>query len=317
MNFSFGYTGNSMLFRCRASTFILSSYPKIALSDFFVTFEYKIPLSQMRSDDDKQKIEARLQQDLKSIKDGIGYANKDISDFNSRLRQTALTALEEKKKKIEQFYSITNMFEIQLEKSDFVKKHIPMQRKIVPIPKTYSSDIPTYYISDTEYKDILATIKHNCSTYERTPKTFSALKEEDLRSLLLAALNGTYQGNANGEAFRNCGKTDICIEKENRAAFVAECKMWSGPSKISEALTQLDNYLTWRDCKTALIFFVKNKDFIAVLDTVKSVLCENATIRQVKEIDRNEYDCTLISESNVGQIVKVRVLLFNLYSKDK
>ncbi len=77
----------------------------------------------------------------------------------------------------------------------------------------------------------------------------------------MRTLNGTYLGGAVGEAFRNNGKTDICIEEKNRAAFVAECKMWTGQKAIADALKQLDSYLTWRDCKTALIYFVRKKIF--------------------------------------------------------
>ena len=161
----------------------------------------------------------------------------------------------------------------------------------------------------------MLAIKHNCSTYERTPNTFASLNEEDVRNLLLASLNGTYQGNANGETFRKNGKTDICIEMENRAAFVAECKMWTGATQMKKAFTQLDSYLTWRDSKTALIIFVRNKNFIGVLDTAKTLLEEHSSIRQVKEISPNEFDCTVISETNEGQIIKVRVFLFNLFSE--
>jgi hypothetical protein len=194
-------------------------------------------------------------------------------------------------------------------------KHKPSAGRS-PTAKKYDNT-PIYYISDTEYNDIILAIKHNCSTYERTPDTFNSLGEEDLRNLLLAALNGIYQGSANGEAFRNAGKTDICIERENRAAFVAECKMWSGASQIPDALNQLDSYLTWRDCKTALIIFVKNKDFFTVLEKTKQALTSYDSFRQIKEKDRNEYECTLVSKANTGQLITIRVLLFNLYSHSK
>ena len=36
--------------------------------------------------------------------------------------------------------------------------------------------------------------------------------------------------------------------------------------EVQSAVNQLDSYLTWRDCKTALIYFVKRKDFIKVLE---------------------------------------------------
>jgi hypothetical protein len=187
-----------------------------------------------------------------------------------------------------------------------------VQRKIQPISRKYNNE-PSYCIEDKEYADILLTIKHNGSTYERTPASFKSLHEEDLRNMLLAALNGTYQGSAAGETFRKNGKTDICIECENRAAFVAECKMWTGQGEISEALKQLDSYLAWRDCKTSLVYFVRNKNFFAVLETVKKALSANPSIRQSNELDRNEFECSYISQRTPGQIVKIRVLLFNLY----
>ena len=44
----------------------------------------------------------------------------------------------------------------------------------------------------------------------------------------------------------------------DRAAFVAECKIWHGAKKLVESLDQLVRYLTWRDCKAALVIFNMN-----------------------------------------------------------
>jgi hypothetical protein len=195
-------------------------------------------LTLVQSQDDKDKMMTELENDLRSVKMGIGYVNKDVEAYDSSLRSDILTKLTTRKNKVEQYYSISNMFEVPLVKSDFASTHIPMQRKIVPIAKNYSTE-PTYCISDAEYKYILETIKHNASTYERTPSSYKTMQEEDLRNTLLAALNGMYQGGAVGEAFRNNGKTDICIEKDNRAAFVAECKMWTGQALFKMPSTNL------------------------------------------------------------------------------
>lgn len=129
----------------------------------------------------------------------------------------------------------------------------------------------------------------------------------------MASLNATYKGDATGETFRNSGKTDICIERDNRAAFVAECKIWSGPGEVEKAIEQLDSYLTWRDCKTALIYFVRRKDFIKTTETAESALRSFDNMRNVKSIDKNEFDCLFLSKSNPGQQIRMRVLLFNLY----
>lgn len=213
------------------------------------------------------------------------------------------------------FFTVANMFEVPVKKSAYAETHVPLQRKIVPIAHEYKKE-DVYSISDANYTDILATIKHMGSTYERTPGSYAAMKEEDLRNTLLAALNGTYLGGAVGEAFRNNGKTDICIEEKNRAAFVAECKMWTGQKSIADALKQLDSYLTWRDCKTALIYFVKRKDFLAILQIAEETLRGIPEMRQVQVMDKNEFKCCMVSTQNPGQQIQVRVMLFNMYAKE-
>jgi len=77
---------------------------------------------------------------------------------------------------------------------------------------------------------------------------------------------------ANGECFRKKGKTDLSIEYENRAAFVAECKIWAGKKVFSSALAQLQSYTTWRDNKLCLVIFSRNKDFFKVLNEIKETI---------------------------------------------
>lgn len=174
-----------------------------------------------------------------------------------------------------------------------------------------------YCISEPDYFDILGTIKHTASTFERTPSSYKGMHEEDLRNTLLAALNGIYKGDATGEAFRKKGKTDICIERENRAAFVAECKMWTGKTEVAKAVSQLDSYLTWRDCRTALIYFVRRKNFLSILETARAALESIDGMKNVRLVDKNEFDCLFLSKENPGQQVKMRVMLFNLNYHDE
>lgn len=315
MIFYFPFTGEEDLFKCHASTYSLSGYPDISISRGFISIRYEYSLSEMQSESAKDSALKKLECDIKDIRDGINYANKDVEAYNMSLKKQALQLLEEKKRKVESFFSVANMFEVPVKKSAYAETHVPLQSKIVPIAHEYKKE-DIYSISDANYADILATIKHMGSTYERTPKSYAAMKEEDLRNTLLAALNGTYLGGAVGEAFRNNGKTDICIEEKNRAAFVAECKMWTGQKAIADALKQLDSYLTWRDCKTALIYFVRKKDFLAILQTVEEALRALPEMRQVQILDKNEFKCCMISTQNPGQQIQVRVMLFNMYAKE-
>ena len=310
--FYYPYTGDADLFKCRASTFSLSGYPEISVDNEMVSFRIEQSLSKMKGENAEKVILGSLEYNLEKVKTGVSYANKDVEVFNASLRDQALEWLEKKRKNVEQFFDIATMLEVPIEKTEYAETHIPLKRKINPVNKHYQAS-DYYDISENDYNDILQTIKHTGSTYERTPGSYKTLQEEDLRNTLLAALNATYKGDAMGEAFRNTGKTDICIERENRAAFVAECKMWKGQKEISKAIEQLNGYLTWRDCKTALIYFVRRKDFMKTLEVANAALHDVEGMRNVKPIDKNEYDCLFLSKTNPGQQIRMRVMLFNLY----
>ena len=93
--------------------------------------------------------------------------------------------------------------------------------------------------------------------------------------------------------------------------------MWTGEKEVAGAIAQLDSYLTWRDCKTALIYFVRRKDFLSVAKKMESVLENQGNISQVSMLDTNEYKCFLVSTSSPGQRKEMRVLMFNLSSDVK
>lgn len=314
LSFYFPIEGETDLFKCQASTFSLSGYPEITIQSGAIVLMYEKTLQEMEREDALESVMKAVEQDLKHLRSGIGYANNDVSHFNSTLRADAVKALLEKRKKVESFYSIASLFEVPVTKTEYAAKHVPMKRNISPIAHKYEKQ-STYCISDRDYVEILETIKHTGSTYERTPASYASMHEEDLRNTLLAALNATYKGDATGEAFRNNGKTDICIERENRAAFVAECKMWTGQKDVQSAVEQLDSYLTWRDRKTALIYFVRRKDFLRVLSTAQAALRSIPFMRRVEVVDENEFKCLIASKTTPGQLVQVRVMLFNLYSE--
>lgn len=315
MKFFFPYEGESDLFRCKASTFSLSGYPDAEINNGYVVIEYEYELNEVDTDEKKDEAIKRLNHAIESIRTGINYANTDVMSFNGEIKALTLQCLQEKKKKVESFYSVASMFEVPVVKTDYAINHVPLKRRTLPIMHTYDKQ-DIYCITDSIYADILSSIKHTGSTYERTPASYKSMHEEDLRNTLLASLNASYCGQATGEAFRNHGKTDICIEYNNRAAFVAECKMWTGQKAVASALLQLDSYLTWRDCKTALIYFVRRKDFFSVLETAETAIRENENIRQLQCLDKNEFKCSMVSITNPGQIIQMRILLFNLYSDE-
>lgn len=193
--FSFPYTGEKDLFKCRASCFSISGYPEISIQNNFITFRYEKTQNEMKEKDAKDTVMSRLSRDLADIKHGIELVNNDVTAFNDELRHIALLALQARKKNVEAFFSLAAMFEVPVQKTEYATTHVPLQRKILPINHKYEEQ-PSFCISNSNYNEILAAIKHTCCTYERTPASYRSLQEEDLRNTLLATLNATYQGQA-------------------------------------------------------------------------------------------------------------------------
>jgi hypothetical protein len=85
-------------------------------------------------------------------------------------------------------------------------------------------------------------------------------------------LNGQYQGQATGETFNSSGKTDILIRYEDKNIFIAECKISKGAKEFNSAIDQLLGYTSWRDTKTAIIIFNRNKNTSQVIAKIPEIV---------------------------------------------
>jgi hypothetical protein len=118
---------------------------------------------------------------------------------------------------------------------------------------------------------------------ERSPRTFTKLKEEEIRDHFLLQLNGHYKGKASGETFNGRGKTDILVREQDKNIFIGECKIWKDADGITAAIDQLLSYLTWRDTKAALVVFVKRKSIVRPLETIMNTVEAHRCMKRVKE----------------------------------
>lgn len=172
-----------------------------------------------------------------------------------------------------------------------------------------------FAIDADAYKHILSALRAQGRTFEKSPTTFNKFEEEELRDVILANLNTHFNGQATGETFRGAGKSDICIEQDNRAAFVAELKVWHGVSELKKALDQLLGYLTWRDCKTALVMFNKDRSkFSELLTKVPDALRAHPLFSSEESVvEPGEWHFRFRSPNDEGRIVQVRVFLYDIY----
>ena len=176
--------------------------------------------------------------------------------------------------------------------------------------------VPEPALDEKEYLNILSIMRSMVQVMERSPNAFRHLTEEDLRWQFLVQLNGQYEGRVTGETFNYKGDTDILIRENDRNVFVAECKVWKGPASLTGAVDQLlDRYLHWRDTKTAILIFNRNKEFTSVLaqirPTVESHACCKRIVRQTSE---TEWRFVFRNRDDANREVHLTVLCFDIPS---
>ena len=109
------------------------------------------------------------------------------------------------------------------------------------------------------------------------------MEEEDIRNHFLVQLNGQYEGNATGETFNLTGKTDILIRVQDRNIFIAECKFWNGPKTLVKSIDQILDYTNWRDTKTAILLFNRNKNFSQILEAIPNTIESHPKFKRQQE----------------------------------
>ena len=163
---------------------------------------------------------------------------------------------------------------------------VPLERKKIQIQQSKIAISPieeTYIIDLKDYDNILKICSDMASVMERTPSAFAKIDEESLRIHFLVQPNGHYEWTATGKTFNLGGKTDILIRQNNKNIFIAECKYWGGAKKHAETIDQILDYISYRDTKTAILVFVKNKDFTRTIEEMKKSTKEHPNcIRQME-----------------------------------
>ena len=274
-------------------------------------------------DADPSKIKSSVDCNLLTIKQYVGWSKSQIDTFNKSLPQLVKKAVDFRREKLKKQNSINAILGIPLKQKSGTPNFEPIKinKKITkPLPTPPNQGFkPEPGITDSEYDNILKLIRHSGISFEKTPRTFYVHDEEELRDIVLSQLNAIYEGDAKGETFNKSGKTDILISETGRSAFIAECKIWRGQKSFSEAIDQLLGYLTWRDCKTALVVFNKNnKNFTQILDSVESTISAHPHfISKIGQTEANEWFYEMRAEDDESRTVKMNVMFFNIYCPNK
>lgn len=329
VTFTIPFDGDRSLLDLRPSSHYLQSFPVdrvVAPSENdYGKIIYSLEFSKKELQDKENSnnfVQKKFNQEMKTYFSTIDTINQEVREYNAILPKTIKQYLDQRLQKANDYLQMRERLELPLKLKENAPNTKPIllkkikKKKEVVFPNRKAPE-REYEISNADYENIKNIILLACTSMEKSARTFAKLLEEELRDVILSNLNTHYQGTASGETFNKVGKTDIYIPFENKAAYIAECKVWHGNKKFIEAIDQLCGYTTWRDTKTSLVIFNKdNKDFRALLDNINNSLRTSERCKEIIQIGHNQWQGIFTKEADSKDTLTINITVYDLYVKE-
>ena len=305
------FSGDPELFKCRPSTFNLNP-PRAEVRGHELVFIYD------RMAQDVPNIGNEFEREKQNVKQYLSWIAQEVEQFNSTIRANASQKIAARREKLLQDRGIVQDLGFPLKRRSGVPRTYTspeVKRRIVPNLPPVSSQPhkPEPTLGLSEYEHILSVISNMVLVMERSPSAFKGMGEEALRQHFLVQLNGHYEGQATGETFNFEGKTDILIRVEGKNIFIAECKFWTGPSGLKDALEQLLGYASWRDTKVTLLIFNRDTTMSTVLQRVPEAVQEHPNYKADLDYDSETgFRYVFSHRDDSNRELTLTVLVFNI-----
>lgn len=259
------FDGEADVFTLRASTSSFNPPQVVALGKDELRIAVDGPVG------DGASVRALFEAQLDEIEKHLGWSRQQIAQHNERMCAEIPAMVSRRRAHLLAAHNLQAEIGFPIHRRPDADSYtVPIKRrKLRTLPPSGTPSAtpfkPEPAMADSDYQAALTVLRNSRNALERTPSLAEKLNEEQIRDLLLVNLNAHFEGDAAGEVFNGAGKTDILIRVEDRNIFIGECKIWGGPSTMTEALGQIFKYLVWRDTKAAILLFIRNKDVTAVI----------------------------------------------------
>lgn len=271
-----------------------------------------------RADREVDAIKREFGEELSRIKQYLGWQRSDIDRWNQALPELVRQEVAARREKlVADKKLVTDLGFKVVRRGEPTSYSVPIHRKqvIPPLPpaRPGAAATPDPVLDATVYEEILDTFDGMSVVMERNPSAFATIDEETLRTHFLVPLNSNFRGMASGETFNAAGKTGILIKHQDRILFIAECKFWNGPQSLTDAITQLLSYTTWRETKAAILLFSRKRDFSAVLAQIPDVFARHPShVRKVEYAKSTGFRFIVRSPNDPQRHLTITLLAFNL-----
>jgi len=288
------FLGDLKFLKLKSPRIIGSLPPKgdVINSEIHISYE-KASVVESNFENESKLLKNQINSDIKRINEWLKWAENDIGIYNKNLPDLIKSSIKNRIDGLRVNSKFIEALEIPLKKRDKLPEtyKVPIVRKrLTPVIPEKRAEIKQeeWKVSEEDYENILKIIKNMAYVMEQSPNAFKDLDEPDLRWHFLVQLNGQYEGQATGETFNYEGKTDILIKWKGKIVFIAECKFWNGPKKFKESIDQIMRYITWRDTKTAIIVFNKNRNFSHILEKIIETVKKHQCYEEEIQIDKDQ-----------------------------
>lgn len=279
----------------------------------------------IKEDPDEEEINSAIQEHVDRIRENYEAVLSQVGKFNGGLRTFAEKKFDRTKRRYLKDREIEKELVVPVnsrtDRADTFAIEPPDNREKIEVEKPDVSNssslemVPT--LASTTYMKILSTINDVGKGFERSPRLFIDREEEQLRDYLLFFLEMNFEGSATGETFNNEGRTDILLRHEGANVFIAECALWGGKAKFKDKISQLEQYLTWRDTKTAVILFTDNESITGVHDQIHEGAEEHPDFNTFKgKEDRSWFQYEFSFPEDDDRTFDLGVFVFHLRTSD-
>ena len=306
------FSGAAYLLQCVPNPRVMNTID-VEIEDGDICFE----MVNFFNDSDRIRHEANSNIGL--IRSQYTSLSAQVDRFNSSLAAMIKSTVDARRAEIMKQQQFISSLGVPIKKASNIPKtfSVPAARKPIHLPRPSASSqpyMPEPSLDDGIYNDILQVIHDTGTMFERLPSTYADKDEESLRDHLIMNLEPRFElASTTGETFNKSGKTDILMRYDKKNVFVAECKFWNGKKNHFETIDQLLSYLTWRDSKVAIVYFVPTKEMTAPLKAIQDSTPEHPAFLASKS-QRNEswFHFDLHLPGDRGRIVHVAILCFHL-----
>ncbi|HLA96791.1 MAG TPA: hypothetical protein VK612_13800 [Pyrinomonadaceae bacterium] len=266
LRFHIPFIGEAELLKYKPSTYIMWSIDVMVEKD-------SIGIDFISFNDDSAPIQREFEGTRNKIKSQLNNVLTEVASFNMSLTANAQFAIAQRKTELLRQNNLLESLGVPVRTVAEVSPtfQVPVTKK-EPLIKPVTSDAPfgpEWTLAEEEYQYILKICRDTGIVMERHPRIYFDKDEESLRDHFIMVLSPHFHS-VTGETFNSQGKTDILIRHEGSNVFVAECKFWKGEKSLHDAVKQIIGYLTWRDSKAAILFFVNNQNIEMAVATAEA-----------------------------------------------